>query len=164
MSLCGCHSNQAEQYQNNTPTLTIQNYFNGPLKAQGMLQNWNGKQTRRFDITMTGEWKNEKEGQLHESFVFDDGEKQTRDWTLTMIDAHHFVASAHDVVGQARGEQYGNTIHMQYSLRVKVNGKDRDINIDDWLYAMNDKVVINKSTLKKFGLTVGQLTIAFNKE
>ncbi len=164
MTLFGCASNQAKQYQNNTPTLTIQKYFNGPLKAYGMLQNWNGKQTRRFDVSITGVWKNDKEGQLHEFFVFNDGEKQTRDWTLTMADAHHFIGTAHDVVGEAKGEQYGNTIHMQYTLRVKVNGKDRDINIDDWLYAINDKVVINRSTLSKFGLTLGQLTITFSKE
>ncbi len=163
MILSGCSSPSAEMYSKNTPTLTIQQYFNGPATAEGMLQNWRGKQTRRFNVVMNGTWANDKEGILHEEFVFDDGEKQTRDWHLTMIDAHHFTGTAHDVVGVAKGEQYGNTIHMNYVLSVPVNGKPMNIAIDDWLYAINDKTVINKSTLSKFGLNVGYLTIAFTK-
>ena len=163
MILSGCAGSSAEMYSKNTPTLTIQKYFNGPATAEGMLQNWRGKQTRRFNVVMNGTWTNDKEGILHEEFVFDDGEKQTRDWHLTMIDAHHFTGTAHDVVGVAKGEQYGNTIHMNYVLSVPVNGKPMNIAIDDWLYAINDKTVINKSTLSKFGLNVGYLTIAFTK-
>lgn len=163
MILFGCSSPSAETYSKNTPTLTIQQYFNGPATAEGMLQNWHGKQTRRFSVVMNGAWKNDKEGILHEAFVFDDGEKQTRDWHLTMIDAHHFTGTAHDVIGIAKGEQYGNTIHMNYVLSIPVNGKPMNISIDDWLYAINDKTVINKSTLSKWGVNVGYLTIAFTK-
>ena len=162
-SLLGCSAPKAETYAQNTPALTVQQYFQGNLTAEGMLQNWQGKQTRRFSVTMTGNWPNAETGTLHEEFVFDDGEKQSRDWTFKMLDAHHFTGTAHDVVGVAKGEQYGNTIHMDYVLAVPVNGKIMNIAIDDWLYAINDHIVINKSTLKKFGLNVGQLTIAFNK-
>jgi len=164
MILSSCSSTKAEDYSTKTPLLTIQQYFNGPATAEGMLQNWRGKQTRRFSVSMQGIWKNNTEGTLHEEFVFDDGEKQTRDWHLTMIDAHHFTGTAHDVVGIAKGEQYGNTIHMNYVLSVPVNGKQINIAIDDWLYAINDKTVINKSTLSKFGFNVGYLTIAFTKK
>ncbi len=163
MTLLACSNQKAQDYSANTPELTIQKYFNGPSKAYGLLQNWSGKQTRRFSVTMQGHWHDVNKGELHEEFVFSDGEKQTRDWTLTMTDAHHFTATAHDVVGVAKGEQYGNTIHMSYVLAVPVNGKIINLNVDDWLYAINERVVINKSTLKKFGLTVGQLTIAFEK-
>ncbi len=164
MILSSCSSLKAEDYANNTPLLTIQDYFNGPATAEGMLQNWRGKQTRRFSVVMQGTWKNNTEGTLHEEFVFDDGEKQTRDWHLKMLDAHHFTGTAHDVVGVARGEQYGNAIHMNYVLSIPVNGKLMNISIDDWLYAINKQTVINKSTLSKFGLNVGYLTIAFNKK
>jgi hypothetical protein len=164
MILSSCSSHKAEDYSNNTPLLTIQDYFNGPATAEGMLQNWRGKQTRRFSVMMQGTWQSNTEGTLHEEFVFDDGEKQTRDWHLKILDPHHFTATAHDVVGIARGEQYGNTIHMNYVLSVPVNGKQVNISIDDWLYAINKQTVINKSTLSKFGLNVGYLTIAFHKK
>jgi hypothetical protein len=163
LSLFGCSAPKAETYAQNTPVLTVQNYFQGPLKAEGMLQNWQGKQTRRFSVTMVGAWPTNEQGTLHEEFVFDDGEKQSRDWTFKRVDAHHFTGTAHDVVGIAEGEQYGNTIHMNYVLAVPVNGKVINLAIDDWLYAIDDKTVINKSTLKKFGITVGALTIAFTK-
>ena len=164
MLLSSCSWTDAKEYSNNTPTLTIQKYFNGPLTAEGMLQDWKGKQTRRVSVSMEGVWKDSTQGILHEEFIFDDGEKQTRDWTLNMLDEHHFTGTAHDVVGVAKGEQYGNTIHMRYVLSVPVNGKPMNISIDDWLYAINDQTVINKSTLSKFGLNVGYLTIAFTKK
>lgn len=163
MILSACSSPAPETYAKNTPSLTIQQYFNGPVSAEGMLQNWRGKLTRRFSVEMNGTWKNDKEGVLHEVFVFDDGETQTRDWQLTLIDAHHFTGTAHDVVGVAKGEQQGNALHMNYVLSVPVNGKSINLAVDDWMYAINDKTVINKSTLSKFGLKLGYLTLAFTK-
>ena len=162
--LISCAPSDADIYSKNTPELTVQNYFNGSAQAYGVLQNWRGEQSRRFVVTLNGQWKNKQEGLLHEEFVFDDGEKQSRDWTLTMVDAHHFTGTAHDVIGVAKGEQYGNTIHMQYVLQIMVDGKKMNISVNDWLYAINDNVVINKSTLTKFGLHVGDLTIAFYKK
>ena len=161
--LASCSTSQEELYSKKKPPLTVQHYFNGTTKAYGMVQNRSDEVSRRFTVVIQGDWSNPKKGTLHEEFIFDDGEKQTRDWTFTFIDDHHFIGTAADVVGVAHGSQYGDSIHMQYVLAVKVNGKTINLSVDDWLYAINDQIVLNKSTLNKFGITFGHITIAFVK-
>lgn len=161
--LAGCSTSQEELYSKKQPPLTVQHYFNGTVTAYGMVQNRSDEVSRRFTAVIKGNWTNSKKGTLHEEFIFDDGEKQTRDWVFTFIDEHNFIGTAPDVVGVAHGSQYGNSIHMKYVLAVKTNGKTIDLSVDDWIYAIDDKIVLNKSTLNKFGITFGRITIAFVK-
>jgi hypothetical protein len=37
------------------------------------------------------------------------------------------------------------------------------VQFDDWMYQMDDKVVINKATMSKFGITLGELVVNFKK-
>ncbi len=162
LTLGGCDVNNIKDYKNNTPPLRMENYFSGDVKGYGLVQKKSGAVRRRFVVDMKGKWEG-NHGTLDENFVFDDGEKQQRQWILTKIDEHHFTGTAHDVVGVAMGEQYGNVIHMIYVLRVPYNGKTIDLDMDDWLYRINDQVVLNNATMKKFGFSVGKLTASFVK-
>lgn len=161
--LVACSSTQEELYGKKQPPLVVQHYFNGKVHAYGMVQNRTDEVTRRFTAEITGHWPTAEKGTLHEEFIFDDGEIQTRDWVFTFLDQRHFIGTAPDVVGVAHGSQYGNSIHMTYVLAVKVNGKTINLSVDDWLYAIDNKIVLNKSTLNKFGITFGRITIAFVK-
>ena len=98
-----------------------------------------------------------------EQFIFDDGEKQSRTWKIKLSDDNNFIASAGDVVGEATGRQYGNTLRMDYVLRTPVGEKTYDLTIEDWIYLIDEQHAINESKLKKFGVTVGYLTLGFNK-
>lgn len=162
LTLTGCGEN-IDDYKNNTPTLKIQDYFDGNLKAWGLLKDFKGKVTRRFSVTMKGSWKKDR-GTLEEHFVFDDGEEQERTWTFTPTGESTFTGTAHDVVGEAQGRQVGNTFRMNYVMRIPVDGKEYDISIDDYLYRLDEKRVLNISKLKKFGFTVGSLFIYFEKD
>jgi hypothetical protein len=37
------------------------------------------------------------------------------------------------------------------------------VELDDWMYLMNDKVMINKAVMSKFGLRLGEVTLTFVK-
>ena len=152
-----------ENYKKMSPSLKIQEYFNGELKAWGLLKDYKGQVSRRFTVSMQGSWK-KKEGKLQEYFVFDDGEKQERTWAFTFQDEENFFGTAHDVVGQAEGRQIGNTVNMKYVMQIPVGAKTYDIFIDDYLYRLDERRVLNISKLKKFGITVGSLFIYFEKD
>jgi hypothetical protein len=112
---------------------------------------------------MKGTW-NGNTGTLDEDFVFSDGRKDKRVWTVKFTDDHRFTATAHDVIGEAVGTQHGNAVNMKYTLRVKrSNGDMIDLTMDDWMYLLDDKTLINRTKMKKFGLTVGELVITFRK-
>jgi hypothetical protein len=162
MALFSCSVSNPKIYEKNSPKFDIRKYFDGKLEAYGVVKDWRGKINRRFYATMEGKW-NGNEGILAEEFLFDDGEKQTRTWKIKMIDDNNFTAQAGDVIGDAKGAQYGNTLRMDYVLKTPVGNKTYDLAIEDWIYLIDEKHVINESKIKKFGLTLGYLTIGFNK-
>lgn len=165
MSLFSCSNITPKTYQANEPKLDIRNYLNGKIKAWGMLEDRSGKITRRFEVKMEGKWQG-NEGVLEEYFTFDDGEKSERIWTIKFSDDNNFTATAGDVVGQAKGSQYGNAMQMQYVLDLEVDRENKtryNVTLDDWMYLLDDKILVNKSKIKKFGITFAKLTIFFEK-
>jgi hypothetical protein len=44
-----------------------------------------------------------------------------------------------------------------------VDGKVYDVQFDDWMYLMTDSVMLNKATMRKFGVTLGEVTLSFTK-
>ena len=151
-----------EEYANSTPQLDMAEYFNGPLKAWGIVQNRQGKVTRRFEVDLVGTWDGEN-GILDEQFVFDDGEQQQRTWKLRKLPNNQFTGTAGDVVGEAQGEAAGFALYWDYVLEVPVNDKLYTVRFEDWMYQMNDDVLINRSVMKKFGFRVGEVTLFFQK-
>ena len=161
--LASCASNNLEIYSEEQPVADIREYFNGPVKAWGFIQDWRGRVTRRFDIDMVGSWEGDT-GTLEEYFRFYDGEIQERTWTLNRISDTEFTGQAGDVVGLAQGQMSGNSVKMEYRLDVPVNGNTIRLTLDDRMWLLNDGVVINKTKMKKFGITVGTLTIFMQKQ
>ena len=158
----GCSSIDPKVYSENSPKFDIRQYLNGPLEAQGILQDRSGKVIKTFTVKMVGNW-NKNEGKLEEDFVFSDGKTDHRIWNIKMLDDHNFTAKAHDTVGFAKGFQYGNAVKMDYVLTIDVDGKKYDINLVDWIYLVDEKTAINVSKMTKFGFRVGTLTISFKK-
>jgi len=74
--ISGC-STSINEYQNNSPALQLNEFFQGQLEAYGMVQDYKGKVTRRFKAEIVGNWKGNK-GTLDERFEYDDGEIQYR--------------------------------------------------------------------------------------
>ncbi|MDX2082400.1 MAG: DUF3833 domain-containing protein [Rickettsiales bacterium] len=161
--LFGCSSAiDPKIYVDNSPKFDIRQYLNGDLEAQGILQDRSGKVIKSFTVKMRGNWVGNA-GQLEENFVFSDGKKDQRTWKINMIDDNNFTAKAHDTVGIATGQQFGNAMKMNYVLSVDVDGKKYDIKLVDWIFLVDEKTAINVSRMSKFGFNVGTLTISFKK-
>lgn len=161
--LSSCSSPTPADYAAEEPTLDLRTYLNGPLEAHGILFDYTGKPDLRFHVAMTGRW-NGNTGTLEEHFTYSDGRKETRTWTITFRDDHHFTGTAADVVGEATGSQYGNSMNMRYTLdATRPNGDTITLSMDDWMYLMDEKTLINRTTMRKFGLKVGELVITFRK-
>lgn len=161
--LTGCSSANVEDYASNTPKLDIREYFNGPVEASGVFLNWYGAAETYFHVTMNGEWKG-NDGTLTEDFIYSNGKKDHRVWTLKVLDDNNFTGAAHDVIGIAQGKQYGNAVNMRYVLRVPTDGTTYDLSMNDWLYRVDEKTLINKIVMRKFGIKVGELVISFKKK
>ena len=162
--LTGCAKDmKPTDFKDQKPRIVIEKYLPGNVKAWGVLQNRSGKVTRQFKADLNGKW----DGNtliLDEIFNWNDGEKQTRKWTIKKIDEHNYEGTASDVVGKAIGYSYGPAFKFEYVLLVPIKGKNIKITFDDWIFMQDERVVINRATMTKFGIKVAELTVMFVKD
>ncbi|MGL4381304.1 MAG: DUF3833 domain-containing protein [Vibrio sp.] len=160
--LWGC-SADIHEYRAATPKFDLFNYFLGTTHAWGMVQDYTNKQTRRFTVTIEGRVENDQLI-LVEDFVFDDGEKDQRIWTISRTGADQYQGHADDIVGAARGEEVGNALRWQYDFMLKRNSSEVLVHFDDWLYRQDEKRLFNLTKIRKFGFEVGRITLFFEKQ
>ncbi len=161
--LVGCASPKLSAYEGTTPPADIEAYFTGPISAWGVVQDWKGHVVARFDVKMVGTWEGDT-GTLDETFTYYDGVQQKRVWTITKHPDGTYTGTAGDIVGEATGAQTGTAINWAYQMDLEVDGKTWRLTFDDWMWQMNDGVMINRSYMKKFGLTVAELTLFMKKD
>ena len=149
-------------YSGREPHLDLRSYFDGPLVAWGIVQDRSGEMRRSFRVDMVGRWDGDT-GVLEEDFFWDDGETERRVWSFTRIDEHRYTGTASDVVGKARGEAFGNALHWRYTLALPWNERSVNVTLDDWMWLIQDGVLVNRSEIRKFGFRVGEVTIFFQQ-
>lgn len=160
--LSGCASQRLEGYAEARPALDLSTYFNGRLLAHGMFQDRGGQVLRRFTVEMEGRWQG-NQGVLDERFRYADGSEERRVWRLTKGPDGRYTGQADDVVGQAQGQVVGNTLHWTYTLRLPVDGQVYEVDFDDWMYLIDERVMLNRATMSKFGVRLGEVTLSFTK-
>ncbi|EOD81203.1 putative lipoprotein precursor [Grimontia indica] len=161
-ALVGC-SASLEDYKATSPAFNLFEYFEGETLAWGMVQDYTGKQTRRFEVSIVGTVEGNKIT-LDEDFIFDDGEKQKRIWAITRLEDGSYEGTAGDVVGIATGSESGNALNWVYDLSVEVGDSTYVLTLDDWLYRQDEKRAFNLTSMKKFGIEVGRISIFFEKQ
>jgi hypothetical protein len=166
LSLIGLSSCSApiETYQNQTPKFDLFNYFDGKTQAWGMFQDFTGEVKRRFEVDITGTIS--ADGQtitLDEQFIYDDGEKQQRIWTIQKTSPHMYSGQAGDIIGEASGEEAGYALNWQYTMALPYKDSVIHVKFNDWMYRLSDDIIVNRAKVKKFGLNVGEVTLFFKK-
>lgn len=160
--LSGCAGPSVEEYAQERPQLDLRQYFNGPLTAHGMFTDRKGKVVKRFTVHMTGKWTG-NDGVLEEHFVYSDGTTQERTWHIQYLGDGRYTGRAEDVVGPATGQAAGNALHWNYVLALPVDGRVWNVRMDDWMYLMDGRTMLNRTAMSKFGVHLGDLTISFTK-
>ena len=160
--LSGCVAPDVTHYAKLEPKLDLEQYFVGTTDAWGMFQKRSGEVVKRFKVVMTGTKQDDKLI-LDEKFTYDDGTKQQRIWTLKRFPDGSWHGTAPDVVGEAIGIVSGNALHWQYGLLLPVDNTTYEMHLEDWMYLIDDQVMINRASMQKFGVEVGQITLFFHK-
>jgi Protein of unknown function (DUF3833) len=161
LTLAGCATVDVANYRAERPALDLAEYFNGTVDGWGMFQDRSGRVIRRFTVRIDAKWDGNR-GTLDEHFEFSDGEKQNRIWTLVK-DGDRYTGTAGDVVGTGQGIQQGNAFNMRYVLRVPWSGRTIDVDMDDWMWRIDEQTVLNRTAMTKFGFRVGEVTLSFRK-
>jgi hypothetical protein len=164
--LAGCAGPQLSDHAQDKPLLDLRQYFNGTLDAYGIFTDRSGQVVKRFTVVMTCSWQGppgQEVGVLDEAFTYSDGTTDRRVWTLQRQPDGRYTGTAGDVLGQANGQESGNAFRWGYTLKLPVDGRTIEVQFDDWMYLMTDKVMLNKAVMSKFGVRLGEVTLSFVK-
>ncbi|MBL8349950.1 MAG: DUF3833 domain-containing protein [Burkholderiaceae bacterium] len=160
--LTGCASPTPADYAAQTPTLDLRQYFDGKLLAHGIVTDRGGKVLQRFTVRMTGRWQGDT-GTLDERFTYADGRQETRVWTLTRGADGRYTGRAADVLGEAQGQAAGNALNWRYTLLLPVDGRTWEVQFDDWMFLVDDQVMLNRAVMSKFGIRLGEVLLSFQR-
>ena len=161
--LSGCASQNLSAYAKAEPKLDLATYFNGPVQAHGMFQDRSGQVIKRFVVQIESNWQG-NQGTLDERFKYDDGSTQQRVWRLTRHADGRYTGRADDVVGEAQGQVSGNALNWAYTMQLPVDGKVYEVQFDDWMYLIDERVMLNRAVMSKFGFRLGEVTLSFTKK
>jgi len=161
LALSACATVDVAQYANEKPPLDLAQYFTGTVDGWGMFQDRSGNVVRRFTVRIDCTWQG-NQGTLDEHFTYADGTTQNRVWKLVK-DGNRYTGTAADVVGTAQGAAAGNALHWNYVLALPVDGTTWQMDMDDWMYLVDEKTLLNRTTMSKLGFRVGEVTLSFRR-
>ena len=84
-------------------------------------------------------------------------------WRLRRHDDGRYTGRADDVVGEASGQVAGNALRWRYTLALPVDGRVWHVQFDDWMFLVDERVMLNRAVMSKFGVRLGEVTLAFSK-
>ena len=160
--ISSCTDHKINYYNNETPRINLNEFFNGELLAHGIVQDRSGKVIKRFKVSIMASWK-DNVATLDEKFVYSDGSKSTRIWKLKKIGSNKFEGTAGDVEGVAEGETAGNAFYFEYELNLPVDNPPYLINFEDWMFLIDENTLLSRSYMSKWGLDVGEVTLVMTK-
>jgi len=163
----GCSAIDPQVYRDERPALDLQRYFNGTLEGHGLFQDRSGQVQRRFVVTIRASWAGEV-GTLDEDFVWSDGKREKRVWTLRRAPGEasgtRWIGTSADVIGEARGVVSGNTLNWAYTFDLRTDdGKRYEVAFDDWMFLIDERVMLNRAVMSLYGFRVGEVLISFRK-
>lgn len=162
LALGGCGGMKIEDFAGTTPAFVPEEYFLGKTRAWGIFQDRFGKVRRQMVVDIDGR----VEGQtliLDEFFRYSDGETEQRTWRLTRVAPDRYEGTANGVVGTAVARTAGQAMNLVYDFDLKVGDSVWRVHFDDWIWQQDDGVLVNRTTVSKFGFTLGEVSLFFQK-
>ena len=149
-------------FQDAPRTLVLEEYFAGQTTAYGVFEDRFNKVRRSFKVDVTGTVENGVLT-LDEQFLYNDGERDTRVWTIQILGGGLYRGTAGDVPDTAGGRAVGNAFNWKYKVDLAVGNEVWKVGFDDWMYLLEDDILINRAYVTRFGVLIGEVTITFVK-
>jgi len=161
--LTGCSAMKIDDFADTGPEFVPEEYFIGQTKAWGFFQDRFGNIRREFVVDIQGYMDGEVLV-LDEDFVYADGETDKRVWRIRHLGDGRYEGEADDIIGTATGERRGKAMRWGYDFDLAVGDRTWRVTFDDWMLRQDENVMINKTTVSKWGFTLGEVFIFFQKQ
>jgi hypothetical protein len=163
VSLTSCGRPDLDDRKLSTRDLNLEEFFAGRTVAYGQFQDRFGKVRQRFVVEIDGKWDGTVLT-LTEDFTYDDDREERRIWKLTKTGDETWEGTAGGVQGVAVGQEKGDTFNWTYTIDLPGKGdRTNRVSFDDWMWLLPDGRLLNKAYMSRFGITLGEVTIFFEK-
>ena len=138
-------------------------FFTGHTRSWGVFENRSGEPTERIRTETWGRMVN-GELRMEQDLYIGSKPRQRRSWRMRRLDAHHFEATANDIVGTAHGEAYGNAFRWSFTLAVEPGYPLFNVRMTQRMYLQPDgRTMIYRDTIRIFGIAVAGVTEQFRR-
>ncbi|MBX2838071.1 MAG: DUF3833 domain-containing protein [Gammaproteobacteria bacterium] len=162
--LAGCAGMDAQSYREQSPEFVLEEFFDGTVKAWGIVQNRDGDVVQRFTVDIDGSFADDQLV-LDETFTYGLGEGvEKRIWTIQRLSDGRYTGSADDVLPGAAGRSWGNAFNWRYKMDLPVGDRQYRVNFNDWIWALDDSTIVNRAYIRKFGLTFAEVTLFMQRQ
>lgn len=160
----GCASMDVDSYRDQSPALVLEEFFDGPVKAWGIVQNRKGTVVQRMKVDIDGSFADD-ELVLNETFEYSLGEgAETRVWKIKRLGNGMYSGSANDIDSEAVGQSFGNAFNWKYQMDLPVGERTYRVQFNDWFWAFDENTIMNKAYIKKFGLVFAEVTLFMQRQ
>lgn len=163
-----CSSVDPSTYRDRKPTLSLSEYFAGATNGWGLVLDRDEKVIKRFTVKIEGSFSNNgDEGTLIEDFIWSDGKTERRVWFLKKEKDNIWTGKSEGVIGSAKGLVSGNSLNWRYAFNLVLEDsliENLEVNFNDWMFLIDDDVLMNRATFSKFGFHLGTVIITFKKD
>lgn len=136
-------------------------FFTGHTASWGVLENRDGQPSEIVTTDCQGEADGADGLRMVQHLTLGGDPPQTRTWHMRRTGPGRFEATANDMVGTARGEASGRVFHWTWVLATKPGQSWRDVSFEQWMYAEEGGVMVNRTVIRKLGITLAEVTEQF---
>jgi hypothetical protein len=159
----GFRAQRPSDYAAQTPKFDVREHLSGPILCEGVIYGPTGRVSSRFVADMDAKWEGNK-GTMSEVFHYDSGVVQHREWRLTVGNDGRIKAEADDLVGAGDGRQEGGAVVLNYRIRLPDSAGGHVLDTTDWMYIVENGVIMNRSQFRKYGIKVAELVATMRKK
>lgn len=163
--IAGCATSlDGQRYRSDTPPFDLFGFFEGNVKAWGIVQNRSGELVQRFTVDIAGTVDGDTLT-LDEHFTYGLGSGvENRIWEITRNADGTYRGTAGDILGNASGQSYGNAFRWAYEMELPVGESSYRVRFEDWIWALDEDTLMNRSYIQKFGLDFAEVTIFMQRQ
>lgn len=151
-------------YQALEPQFDLFRFFNGDVVAYGVVQNHRGAVVQQFKVDIRGSVDGNRLT-LDEQFTYNLGSGiRERVWSIERMSDGSYRGRAGDVLADATGRAFGNAFQFEYQMDLPVGDDEVRVRFNDWIWALDERHIINRSYIQKFGLDVAEVTLFMRRK
>ena len=143
--------------------LKLEEFFRGRCQAWGIFESRTGKVKNYFKVLTSGTWDGERLS-LEEKVLYPDQSTDKRSWKIYKSSPNTYKGYTEGLRGDATGLVQGSHFHWEYTLSWKYKNRKWTTTFDDHMWLHDDKTLITRAVIKKYGIRLGQVWLFFSRE